>query len=933
MPLYNTATNLQAQGKFAPGVSYRADIRKPVQSLPDIEKPKSVFNIDLRGIGEAISDISTNQLKLDIAAMKDKKANGEKVAKATFLNNIASELMKNETAADQGVYDTTTLDRMQRSVLDRGLAAGGALGISAKDIYALAPNYGPTAMKATKDRNDWHDNIREEDQKLANDFVKNVPSAAKLPYSQQVYAARTAQQATDAFTVSQQRYNADPSEANKMLFTADANNIGNIQAHTVLNNYLNSVADGSMSPSEAKLQVHNNLLNTFSNLDPSLALYMTKRVEDQNKELIDLAGNITKEEAAIFKNQEDIFTASVRAHELEEHPELIRDYAFGGDLTLALSNLNMSPVVTLDEPLVREEFTYTKDGKTVAIPQLSLDLYTGGTDVTGRHIAFDLPLTGVEARKQLTGVTDFMKLYSRTKAGVNTPNMNRAAARSIIEASSANNVVNRNFDKLSSEDRKTALNNTRILNNVTGDIYESNLISGGQETAAAQIRQNRTNYKGGTILNNYGLADNTELMSTFDNLYHSRYLIDGIRISKQGDLLLQDDMEGIFNSTAQTVSGLEYKQNAQKINSILTEHGLTPDQKRAVIETKLGRPIEDWDGNEGYSTEPTTMEQAGYLLQQGANKAWAGIQRYVANVANSEKTKKFINASNEAIASLGNTIVDWTNKFVDEYQEKSSEILPEWNERFNQMSTEFKEQYQKLSEEAKESLKNRYETYREAITGDNPSVEQLEEVTSEMIGADKQKMSQIVTDKIEKGIPVAIAVPSAAYETMPKEKKDRALKMVSNTTDKSKEEIEAGISGILEGIEVAGSGLGSPYRPLGIAFAGTEIFANGGYTYNAAADALNMAGSEPGGLFNQVLTASFIGAHEVSRGAEASIIALYNMLYNTKPIKFDKDLEPSTITGVYIDPREAYEQILTDNGEIVLGTETLEELKERADKY
>lgn len=66
--LYNQETNLAAMGRFAPGVNYRADIKKPSQPVPEMPKANSSFNIDLSSIGNAM--IRSAELE---AQMEEKK--------------------------------------------------------------------------------------------------------------------------------------------------------------------------------------------------------------------------------------------------------------------------------------------------------------------------------------------------------------------------------------------------------------------------------------------------------------------------------------------------------------------------------------------------------------------------------------------------------------------------------------------------------------------------------------------------------------------------------------------------------------------------------------------------------------------------------------------------------------------------------------------
>ncbi len=918
--IYNQSVNLAAQGRFAPGVNYRADIRKPAQPIQDLPDVKASFNIDLSGIGDAIAEVGSNRLKMDLEAIKQKRANADKVAKATFLNGIASELMKNETAAEQNMYDKTTLDLMQRSVLDRGLAEGGALGVSANEIYALAPNYGPTAMQTTKDRLDWYANEREENQTLANEFVKSVPAAAQLSHDQQIYAARTAQQAANAYSAASQRYNGDPSEANKIMFLSEAENMGNIQTKTVLNNYLNSVADGAMSPSEAKLQVHNSLLNTFSNLDPSMSLYLTELIEKKNAPLIELAGNITKEEAEVVKNTEATFKAGIKANQLAEHPELLSEYAFGGDVALHASLIGESPV-KLDQPIVKEGYTIQSGGYTIGVPQLSTELYTGGTDPIGRHWDFNEALTKKEAQYALTHTTKFMQLFNNTKMPKNTPNMTRRAAQSVMLASYANNVVNKDFDKLSPSDQKIALNNTKTLNNTTGDIYVSNLEQGGETEAIAQIKQNRTNEAGATIIQEYSLDTNTDLMMEFDKINQSKILIEGLRISKQGDLLLQDDLPGLISTSAQLGSGYEFKETLQKINSTFTNLGLTSEQKRAVIETKLGRPVEDWDGSAGYSTKPTLAEESAHLIKVGANKAWSSVQHFFTD---KENLNKATDVTSQYVGALGNFL----NNLVPE-KEGVKNSLPEWEERFNQMSTEFKEDFRNLSEDAQSALKEKYNTYRAVITGSKASMKQVEEVTSEMLGVEnKDTFAEVTEKKVEEGVPVQVAAVSAAYETMPKEKKKKLIKLVSKATYTEEEKTQAGIEGFLEGVEVAGKGLASPFEPFGAIYAGVTNYARNG---NVSAT-LDVVGNMPGGFFNQVLTAAAIGAYDFSKGLETVTKLVLSALFDPDykwNLKIPETSEVEPLISIDSDEYEAelLKKELTSKGVLLLGTETLEDLR------
>lgn len=70
MPLFNQQTNLQSQGRFAPGVNYYAGIRAPSQPMPNIPKAESSFNIDLSRIGDAMVAASESETKLGMAAVE-----------------------------------------------------------------------------------------------------------------------------------------------------------------------------------------------------------------------------------------------------------------------------------------------------------------------------------------------------------------------------------------------------------------------------------------------------------------------------------------------------------------------------------------------------------------------------------------------------------------------------------------------------------------------------------------------------------------------------------------------------------------------------------------------------------------------------------------------------------------------------------------------
>lgn len=92
MALYNNATNLQSQGRFAPGANYRADIKEPKKKVDALPKARSVFNIDLQSIGNAM----IRSAELETKMQQDELARQDKL----YMFNREQQLVEDEFAAD-----------------------------------------------------------------------------------------------------------------------------------------------------------------------------------------------------------------------------------------------------------------------------------------------------------------------------------------------------------------------------------------------------------------------------------------------------------------------------------------------------------------------------------------------------------------------------------------------------------------------------------------------------------------------------------------------------------------------------------------------------------------------------------------------------------------------------------------------------------------
>ena len=317
MPLYDQSTNLAAQGKFAPGVNYRADVRKPTQPMPDFPKGQYSFNINMDSIGKALANMSRDQasveetkFKLDYAQKEKAEAAAEKQLKINMSNAYAQEIANVTAEVDQGITDPIAANRKIKSIDDKYRAYGI---LSASEMAPIRNNYdGGISQYQENTREQLRQSEISFQETRRQEFLKAVPSASNLSREEQLrleYNLNNADlQLGDAVKI----YNNDPTSLpNQSLLQDKANLVADYEAKTVVMNALNN--DHRYSEADMFNMTVGNVDNILAQrgVNSQMRAYAAKKAWERYGSLAELKAKASDETLKYFQNKNKIWDAMV----------------------------------------------------------------------------------------------------------------------------------------------------------------------------------------------------------------------------------------------------------------------------------------------------------------------------------------------------------------------------------------------------------------------------------------------------------------------------------------------------------------------------------------------------------------------------------------------------------------------------------------------
>lgn len=317
MPLYNQSTNLAAQGKFAPGVSYRADVRKPTQSMPDFPKGQYSFNVNMDSIGKALANMSRDQasveetkFKLEYAQKEKAEAAAEKQLKINMSNAYAQEIANVTAEVDQGRTDPIAANRKIKSIDDKYFSYGV---LSASEMAPIRNNYdGGISQYQKNTREQLRDSEIAFQETKRQEFLKAVPSASNLSREEQLRLEYNLSNADLQLGDAVKIYNNDPSSVpNQSLLQDKANLVADYEAKTVVMNALNN--DHRYSEADMFNMTVGNVDNVLAQrgVNSQMRAYAAKKAWERYGSLAELKAKASNETLTYLQNKNKIWDAMV----------------------------------------------------------------------------------------------------------------------------------------------------------------------------------------------------------------------------------------------------------------------------------------------------------------------------------------------------------------------------------------------------------------------------------------------------------------------------------------------------------------------------------------------------------------------------------------------------------------------------------------------
>lgn len=671
MPLYDQSTNLAAQGRFAPGVNYRADIRKPTQPMPNFPEGKYQFNVDLDSVGRALAQMSRDQASVDETRFKLEYAKKEKAEKAAekqlqidTSNALAQEISDVTAQLDQGLINPLTASRMQKEIKDRYRAMRI---LDASQIAATANAEDGGASTFLEKRREQYGNWElGEKTKRLTDIHNKVPSsnnmsdaeALNLSYNIEQAGIKAAAAAISAKNNSGTQELATLSNQTLLREGMDA---ALYQATSTISNAVTTTPN--MTPTQV---LQNASMNTFRYFKDELgasdevAYAAMTSAMDKIKPITDIWNNGTKEEAEYVKNKLSIMQDTAQINLWNRFPSQM--------LASKNTNLDFSSYgiqynegidgkqgsVVLPAPTVQTTAQYAQQGSSFVSTQVPTSV-TFANGVT-------LPLT-----EETAYISRHPEEYMLSIATGRVPvgqYIGRPVALGTVAAAGYNNNINLSGERAASasaQDLRTAsANGKSFYGNINTAAGQNFLKKQGEYDGVSDYNK---------IFESYNTSEGLDIRANdpehWNKVFYehgrpiqdSKYLYNFLRIAPNDGSLQMAPVTGKINNIVDAVAADKFKEHVRAIN--IETSGYEPEARASLIRSLVnkdgqGVPTGDPKTDLVLSSDSTLTEKA----VRGVEEGFKWVNKNVVNKYAIPTEEKAYNWMKEKAGD----VIDWAEK-------------------------------------------------------------------------------------------------------------------------------------------------------------------------------------------------------------------------------------------------------------------------------
>ena len=668
MPLYDQSTNLAAQGRFAPGVNYRADIRKPTQPMPNFPEGKYQFNVDLDSIGKALAQMSRDQasvdetrFKLEYAKKEKAEAAAEKQLKIDTSNALAQEISDVTAQLDQGLINPLTASRMQKEIKDR-YRAMGILDASQIASTANAEDGGASTFleKRREQYGNWE--LGEKTKRLT-DIHNKVPSSNNMSDAEALNLSYNIEQAgiKAAAAAISARNNSGTQElatlSNQTLLR-EGMDAALYQATSTISNAVTTTPN--MTPTQV---LQNASMNTFRYFKDELgasdevAYAAMTSAMDKIKPITDIWNNGTKEEAEYVKNKLSIVQNTAKLNLWSQFPSQMtaaqeKNVMFPG-IQYAGPESEKPGAIIAPSPTVQTTAQYAQQGNSFVSTQVPTSV-TFANGVT-------LPLT-----EETAYISRHPEEYMLSIATGRVPvgqYLGRPVALGTATAAGYNSNINLSGERAASASaqdlRTAAANGKSFYGNINTAAGQNFLKKQGEYDGVSDYNK---------IVEPYNTSEGLDIRANdpehWNQVYFehgrpiqdSNYLYNFLRIAPDGSLQMAP-ITGKINKIADALAADEYKEHIRAIN--IETSGYEPKDRASLIRSLVNKP------GQGVPTADPKTDMILYSDSTLTEKAVRGAEEGFKWVNKNVVNKYAIPAEEKAynwMKEKAEDVIDWAEK-------------------------------------------------------------------------------------------------------------------------------------------------------------------------------------------------------------------------------------------------------------------------------
>lgn len=668
MPLYDQSTNLAAQGRFAPGVNYRADIRKPTQPMPNFPEGKYQFNVDLDSVGKALAQMSRDQasvdetrFKLEYAKKEKAEAAAEKQLKIDTSNALAQEISDVTAQLDQGLINPLTASRMQKEIKDR-YRAMGILDASQIASTANAEDGGASTFleKRREQYGNWE--LGEKTKRLT-DIHNKVPSSNNLSDAEALNLSYNIEQAgikaaAAAISAKNNSGTQELATLSNQTLLREGMDAALYQATSTISNAVTTTPN--MTPNQV---LQNASMNTFRYFKDELgasdeiAYAAMTSAMDKIKPITDIWNKGTEEEAKFVKNKLSIVQDTAKLNLWSQFPSQMtaaqeKNIMFPG-IQYAGPESEKPGAIIAPAPAVQTTAQYAQQGSSFVSTQVPTSV-TFANGVT-------LPLT-----EETAYISRHPEEYMLSIATGNVPvgpYLGRSVALGTVAAAGYNGNINLSGERAASASaqdlRTAAANGKSFYGNINTAAGQNFLKKQGEYDGVSNYNK---------IFESYNTSEGLDIRANdpehWNQVYFehgrpiqdSNYLYNFLRIAPDGSLQMAP-VTGKINNIVDALAADEFKEHIRAIN--IETSGYEPKARASLIRSLVnkngqGVPTADPQTDMILSSDSTFTEKA----VRGVEEGFKWVNKNVVNKYAIPTEEKAYNWMKEKAGD----VIDWAEK-------------------------------------------------------------------------------------------------------------------------------------------------------------------------------------------------------------------------------------------------------------------------------